>query len=372
MHHLRKTTSIFSALLAAVMLSSCVINENVYAADGAFPDNSDISIIKQAVLGIGSIEDGKKAELDINEDGKLNIFDAIRIKNEILYAEKRKPVYTANNLDVPMIMQNPELPTGCEATSLTMLLNYSGFSVSKSTIAELMPKYGIYYRNGTMYGPDYYTTFPGNPFNSSGYGCYTPCMVTTAGSYFSSIGRNDVRLKEITGTDFYDLYDYIDIGKPVMIWATMYMIAPRDTDTWTTPEGNRLTWHGNEHCLVLTGYDKNQGIVYINDPLVGKTTYNAETVRTRFEQMGKFCGIIEADGEEPVVHTPQNDSPSGIETGKVYHVGDVIEYHGPAYYSSFGGKSVEADGTFTITEIVSDPSRPYRIRIGSVGWIEYK
>ncbi len=371
---MKNIRSIFSMVLTAAVIALGVPGKNIFAAENSnSPESTDINLIKQSIFGLEKIDDSKKTQLDMNSDGVINIFDMIRLKDEIFYAEERnpvKPVYTSNNIDVPMILQNPELPTGCEATSLTMLLNHSGFSVSKSTIAELMPKYGIYYRNRVMYGPDYYTTFPGNPFNSSGYGCYTPCMVTTADSYFNSIGRSDVRLKEITGTDFYDLYDYIDIGKPVMIWATMYMIAPRDTDTWTTPEGSRLTWHGNEHCLVLTGYDKNQGIVYINDPLVGKTTYNAETVRTRFEQMGKFCAVIETDGEEPVVHIP--DTPSDPQTGKVYHIGDVIEYNGPAYYSSYGGKSVEANGTFTITDIVSDPSRPYRIRIGTVGWIEYK
>ena len=367
-------SSIFSFLLTAAVLSAGMSGKSIFAEDSSDTyESKDITLLKQSIFSIKTPDENKKTQLDVNSDGKINIFDMIRIKDELLYAEERKPVkpvYMANNIDVPAILQNPELPTGCEATSLTMLLNHSGFSVSKSTIAELMPKYGIYYRNGTMYGPNYYNTFPGDPFSSSGYGCYTPCMVTTANSYFNSIGRADVRLKEITGTDFYDLYDYIDTGKPVMIWATMYMINPRDTDTWTTPEGTRLTWHGNEHCLVLTGYDKNQGIVYINDPLVGKTTYKAETVKLRFEQMGKFCAVIENDGEEPVVHTP--DTSSDPQTGKVYHIGDVIEYHGPAYYSSYGGKSVEANGTFTITDIVSDPSRPYRIRIDTVGWIEYK
>lgn len=372
---MKNISRIVSSVLASAVIASSLPAVSIAAEDkSSSAETANINIIKQNIFGIKTIEETQKSKLDLNGDGVINIMDMIRLKDDVFYAEERKPVkpvYTVNNLDVPMILQNPELPTGCEATSLTMLLNYSGFSVSKSTIAEHMPKYGIYYRNGVMYGPDYYTTFPGSPFNSSGYGCYTPCMVSAADNYFKSIGRNDVRLKEITGANFYDLYDYIDIGKPVMIWATMYMIAPRDTDTWTTPEGKRLTWHGNEHCLVLTGYDKNQGIVYINDPLVGKTTYNAEQVRTRFEQMGRYCGIIETDGEEPVVHDPGNNS-SDSQTVKTYHIGDTIEYHGPAYYSSYGGKSVEANGTFTITDIVSDPSRPYRIRIGTIGWIEYK
>ena len=33
-------------------------------------------------------------------------------------------------LDVPVILQNPELPNGCEVTSLAEVLQFYGFSVS--------------------------------------------------------------------------------------------------------------------------------------------------------------------------------------------------------------------------------------------------
>lgn len=56
--------------------------------------------------------------------------------------------------DFPEIMQMPELPTGCEITALTMVLNYYGFDVDKVTLAtEYLPTmppelyYGSYVAN---------------------------------------------------------------------------------------------------------------------------------------------------------------------------------------------------------------------------------
>ena len=43
--------------------------------------------------------------------------------------------------DFPALIQTPELPTGCEITALTMMLNYYGFPAGKTMMAETyLPK----------------------------------------------------------------------------------------------------------------------------------------------------------------------------------------------------------------------------------------
>ena len=274
----------------------------------------------------------------------------------------------SKKLDVNCIRQNPELPTGCEVTSLTMLLNHYGFGVSKLQLADIMPKFNFYYIGSELYGADFMTTFPGNPASGSGYGCYTPCMVTTAEKYFNLIGNDEYYLENLTGTDFDRLLSYVAADKPVLIWATISMIEPYYTTTWTTPEGNRVTWYANEHCLLLTGYDKNTGTVYVNDPLKGKTSYAMSVFKLRYNQMGKYAAVLSRKGED--VKLPETEPPHNS-SGSVHKVGDVVQYTGTVYYSSYGGSTAEVSGTFTITEIVEDESRPYRIRLGTAGWVPY-
>ena len=42
-------------------------------------------------------------------------------------------------IDVPVILQNPELPNGCEITSLTEVLQYLGFQVTHTEMAGYLP-----------------------------------------------------------------------------------------------------------------------------------------------------------------------------------------------------------------------------------------
>ncbi len=326
---------------------------------------NDVDKIKKSIMGINSLTDDEKKIYDLNNDSKINIIDLSVAKDIVIYDKKPFPPKTAM-LNVNMVMQNPELPTGCEVTALTMLMNYNGFVVSKTTLADIMPKMNFYYYNGSLYGADFLTTFPGNPYSSSGsYGCYTPCMVTTAQRYLNTIGNTTHRLVDITGTEFEELLDQVAMGRPVMAWATMGLVESALTTKWTTPEGKNVQWRNKEHCLLITGYDKNEGIVYVNDPLEGKITYPISQFKLRYDQMGKYAAIMLKDSE---THEPPSTTPS---TGKVHKVGDIVKYTGEVYYSSYGGKTVYISGTYTITQIVEDETRPYRILLDNQGWVAY-
>ena len=105
--------------------------------------------------------------------------------------------YTSN---FPVVYQMPELPTGCEITALTMVLNYYGYNVSKTTMASnYLPQVASGYTGRVDL--DYY--FCENPYGS-GIGCGAGALVTAANSYFSDCG-SFLQGKDITGATSNDV-----------------------------------------------------------------------------------------------------------------------------------------------------------------------
>ncbi|MCI5752748.1 MAG: C39 family peptidase [Oscillospiraceae bacterium] len=186
------------------------------------------------------------------------------------------------------ILQNPELPTGCEITSLTMLLNYMGYDVDKLTMADdYLPK-------GEYRNSDFYEVFVGDPRNYSAYGCFSKPIAQAAESFLKDTGeldRWDVR--NITGCTADSLYAAIDRGYPVVVWASMEMKPIGNGRSWTITEtGKTVTWPSNEHCLLLVGYNTKKKLVYMNDPLKGTVAYKMSEFEKMFDTLGNHAVII--------------------------------------------------------------------------------
>lgn len=250
---------------------------------------SDISYDSISSEATESVVEPEEASADSNCSSNVISEPSDEIKQEDDYYSENKN----SERSLVCLFQSPELPTGCEATSLTMILNFLGYNVSKTDIAKnYLPKSNNFYTyNGKNYGPDFRTTFPGNPFTNNGYGCFAPAIIKTANNYFSNNGnKEEVTVKDLSGCVPSVLYDYIDEGIPVIVWATMYMMSPSFGESWYTPSGDLLTWINHEHCLVLNGYDDKN--VTLCDPLVGVTTYSRNLFETRFEQLGSQAIVI--------------------------------------------------------------------------------
>lgn len=179
------------------------------------------------------------------------------------------------------IKQNPELPTGCESVSLTMVLKYYGFNLGKTTIASsYMPRSSS----------NFVTAFAGNPFSSSGCGIYSPGLTTTANKYLKA-KKSSMRAYDLTGISFKDLYRFIDNNTPVIVWNSMYMWTPQASFT-TRVNGKTWTFYRYEHCVVLCGYNKKTNKVLINDPLSGLVWRNAKSFESIYNRMGKMAVVI--------------------------------------------------------------------------------
>lgn len=198
-------------------------------------------------------------------------------------------VYADESLEQKYIMmkellQLPSLPTGCEITSLTAVLNYWGYGVDKETMAD------NYLEKGEIGQVTGYEAFIGDPYQSGGYGCFAPVIVRAANKYLSE-QNSFYRAYDLTGTAFEDLYKEINQNHPVIVWATIDMAEPKYYPQWKLSDGT-YAWIGREHCIVITGYNKNTNSVYVMDPLKGNVKYDVTLLKTRYEQMFMQAVVI--------------------------------------------------------------------------------
>lgn len=169
-------------------------------------------------------------------------------------------------LSAPMIKQYPELPRGCEITSLTMLLHFYGYDMDKTDLLPemLWDETPIRWdKNGISYWGHPNTGFVGDiTLNSSGFGIYHAALFPLLEQYIPTA-------IDLTERPFSDLEAQVSQGIPVVVWTTLHYRTPRADQwvEWDTPIGPIRTTH-LEHAVLLVGYDEDY--VYVNDPYIGK------------------------------------------------------------------------------------------------------
>jgi len=186
---------------------------------------------------------------------------------------------------VECILQNPELPNGCEVTSLAIALNYLGIEADKCDLAENYLPCGPI---GSTYPEEAYIGDPST--TDAGYYCYAPVIATAAQSYLDANGLSETyTVEDVSGTSLEELFStYIDNDVPVIIWATMYM-----QELSFGYEIDGVSYPSSLHCLVLYGYDEEENLVYVSDPLVGNTTYDLDIFADRFDVLGQQAVVVE-------------------------------------------------------------------------------
>lgn len=188
---------------------------------------------------------------------------------------------------IPVTYQLPELPTGCEVTSLSMAINYYGIKANKLALADCFLEKAEYRT------ADFRTKFVGDPRKKQSYGCYAGVIVKCAEKFLASVSDREFEVVDLTGCSLDRLFGYIDMGYPVIVWGTMGMVEPIKGASWLDREtGKVVTWVGNEHCMLLTGYDLARKCVFVNDPLYGVVSYDTELFEKRFNQLESQAVMI--------------------------------------------------------------------------------
>ena len=239
-----------------------------------------------------SAQDGAETESEAQSETQSETV-AVGLESTQIFAEVKKSDSGTQLTDFDIIEQYPELPTGCEITAMTMVLNYYGYQVNKVTMAlDYMPKVQAeFYRSedGRLMGPDLENFFVGDPTEETGYICGTGAIVTAANAYLTDVG-SDMTAVAMKNAQPEELYDLIDQGTPVVIWCTINMEDRAETDGWYREDGTYMEWSTNDHGAVLIGYDEDT--VTVADPIYSRITVSRAQFEKIFAERGGQCVIL--------------------------------------------------------------------------------
>lgn len=192
------------------------------------------------------------------------------------------------------VLQNPELPTGCEITTLTQTLNFYGFDIDKVTLCDtFMPvDFDGYYTMDQVY--------IGNPRATNGFGCNAPVIKKVADDYFDYLG-SDWYAIDLTGISLKEVFYQIEQGYPVIVWSTIGQRETHATFQFRLGCGEDFYFNGYQHCLTVYGFDEKEKVVYVADPMEGNVKYDMERFKRIYDEMGRqaviLCGNPESAGE---------------------------------------------------------------------------
>ncbi len=185
-------------------------------------------------------------------------------------------------------------PTGCESACATMLLRFWGVDMTLPTFVDnYLEKGAINYETDGTYAPHPTEKFVGDPRSQYAYGCYAPVIVRAIDRCLPST----LRVIDESGSTLPQLCrKYLDVGTPVMVWATINMSPVQTGGSWTVEStGETFRWPAGEHCLLLVGYDNSR--YYFLDPYQNKglVSFPRATVEARYAALG-----CQAVGIEPI------------------------------------------------------------------------
>ena len=197
-----------------------------------------------------------------------------------------------DGLAVPIVLQYPELPNGCEITSLTAMLNYFGIEISKMQMKRnYLPRENTEIRNGVRYGPDPEIAYAGNPASATdGFYVFAEPIAIAANQVLVERNSNK-EARNITGATKNEIIDYVHNGYPVLTWVTIDWQKPRTNSFWIVEEtGEKHPIYRNLHAVVLTSV--NDDNVTIMNTLTGYESIQTETFFNSYENLGSHAVVI--------------------------------------------------------------------------------
>lgn len=197
-----------------------------------------------------------------------------------------RPIKAEQKLNVPIMNQMPDLPNGCEVTSLAMLLNYYNVKVSKDELADNIKHVSSYSDDGRYRGNPNIGFVGYMSQANAGWCVYNEPLYDVASKYTD-------RIRNATGNSFIDIIRLVSEGHPVMIITTLKFSRVNDMQTWETKQG-KVHVTPSSHACVITGYNEKTDKVYVNNPYGYKNqVVSWHNLEVSYDQQGKQALYME-------------------------------------------------------------------------------
>ena len=208
--------------------------------------------------------------------GVLYLANKNQIDDEVDWATMKEE----QKLNVPLRNQLPDLPNGCEVTSLAMLMNYYGIKVTQNELAQNIEHVESFTDNGKYRGNPNQGFVGHMSVANAGWCVYNGPLYNLARKYTN-------RIVNITGSDFLRVLKLVSDGHPVMIITTTSFSRVNNMQTWETNTGKvRVT--PSSHACVITGYSKKKKVVYLNNPYgIKNQAVNWHNLEQSYDQQGR-------------------------------------------------------------------------------------
>lgn len=212
---------------------------------------------------------------------------------KIIFKLNQGNEYMVNGSSEYLQLQNPQLPNGCEATSLAMALTISGTPCDKFTAYEAVPASDfVTLDDGTVAGSDPELMYAGNAASESGFYCFTK-PITEAANLILQQNAAEKTARDLSGATLSELDTYLKNNIPVIIWVTKGFESPTlcKNFSWIISDsGEKYFPYSNLHCVLLNSVKSN--VYEILDPLSGVIKVDKDLLNKIYVEMGSRAVVI--------------------------------------------------------------------------------